>query len=113
MPENGTIEMMERMQTPWGQALTKLELTTGVFWVETGEQGGVLIERAQAITLLSDPARKIGQPWENYLAYEEVHDMPVIFYEHAELYPWVEEELTEKLAADALRRCHPEYFHHE
>jgi hypothetical protein len=36
--------------------------------------------------------------------------MVVVFYEHPELYPWVEEELTEKLAADTLRLSCPEYF---
>lgn len=100
------------MQTPWGKALSRLELTEGVFWVETGEHGGLLIEKAQARTLLSDSALKIGHPWENYLAYEQAYDMMVVFYEHPELYPWVEEELTEKLAADHLRLGHPEYFSH-
>ena len=110
MPESRTFRIMENTQTPWGKALTKLELTEGVFWVETGEHGGLLIEKAQARKLLSDPALKIGQHWENYLVYEQTYDMMVVFYEHPELYPWVEEELTEKLAADNLRLGHPEYF---
>jgi hypothetical protein len=102
---------MESMPTPWGIALTKQELAEGIFWVEAGEYGGLLITAAQARALLSEQARKIGLPWENFLVYEQERDMPVVFYEHPELYPWVEEELTEKLAADSLRLYHPEYFH--
>jgi len=101
---------MERMLTPWGIALTTQELSAGIFWVETAEHGGLLIETAQARTLLSDPALKIGQFWENFLVYEQEHDMPVVFYELPDLYPWAEEELTEKLARDSLRLSHPEYF---
>ncbi|HEY0753903.1 MAG TPA: hypothetical protein VGD98_08090 [Ktedonobacteraceae bacterium] len=86
------------------------ELAEGIFWVETANNGGLLIETAQAHALLSKEALKIGQPWEHFLVYEQEHDMPVVFYEHPELYPWVEEELTEKLAADTLRLFHPEYF---
>lgn len=101
---------MERIATPWGIALTTQELAEGVFWVETAEQGGLLIEREQAYTLLSASALKIGQSWDNFFVYEQEHDMPVVFYEHPEWYPWAEEELTEKLAADSLHLFHPEYF---
>ena len=86
------------------------ELAEGIFWVETTENGGLLIEAVQARLLLSERALKIGQVWEHYLVYEQEHAMTVVFYEHPELYPWVEEELTEKLAADSLRLSHPEYF---
>ena len=101
---------MEKMETPWGIALTRQELAEGIFWVETAEHGGLLIEQTQAQALLSDPALKIGRLWEAFLAYEQDQDMLVVFYEHPELYPWVEEELTKKLAADNLQRFHPEYF---
>jgi Domain of unknown function (DUF7007) len=102
--------MSGSMQTPWGAALTTQQLDDGVFWVETAEHGGILIEAAQAKTLLSDKALTIGQPWQNFMAYEQEYDMMVIFYEHPEWYPWVEEELTEKLAEDSLRQHHPTYF---
>jgi hypothetical protein len=36
--------------------------------------------------------------------------MMVVLYEHPELYPWVEEELTATFAEESLRRHHPEYF---
>ena len=101
---------MEKMETPWGIALTRQELAEGIFWVETAEHGGLLIEQIQAQALLSDPALKIGRIWDGFLAYEQEQDMVVVFYEHPELYPWVEEELTKKLAADNLQRFHPEYF---
>ena len=101
---------MERMPTPWGGALTTQELAEGILWVETAEHGGLLIEAARARALLSEQALKIGQTWEHYLAYEQEHAMLVVFYEHPELYPWVEEELTERVAEDNLRLSYPEYF---
>ena len=101
---------MENLSNPWGTALSSEKLADGVFWVETAENGGLLIETERARTFLSENALKIGQPWENFLAYEQEHDLPVIFYEHPELYPWAEEDLTEQLAADGLRLFHPEYF---
>jgi hypothetical protein len=101
---------MERMPTPWGSALKTRELAEGILWVETAEHGGLLIERERAQALLSARALRLGQNWEHYLAYEQDRAMVVVFYEHPELYPWVEEELTEKLAADTLRLSCPEYF---
>lgn len=98
------------MPTPWGIALTRQKLADGIFWVETAEHGGLLIASEQAGVLLSAPACRIGQRWNNFLTFEQEYDMLVVFYEHPELYPWVEETLTEKLAADSLRLSHPEYF---
>jgi hypothetical protein len=102
--------MSEGMHTPWGVALTKQQLDEGVFWIETSEHGGLLIELTQAKTMLSEKALKIGQPWYDFLAFEQEHDMMVVFYEHPEWYPWLEQTLTEALAEDSLRQYHPEYF---
>jgi hypothetical protein len=99
------------LQTPWGRTTSKQELATGVFWVETSEHGGLLINASQAQSLLSERARTIGKPWESFLAFEQEHDMLVVFYEHPEFYPWIEEDLTEKLAADGLYLFHPDYFY--
>lgn len=101
---------MENRVTPWGNATTMQELAEGIFWVETTEHGGLLIEAEQARLLLSEQALQIGRVWEHYLVYEQEHDMTVVFYEHPEFYPWAEEELTMKLAADHLRLFYPEYF---
>jgi hypothetical protein len=101
---------MENVFSPWGPIITQQELGEGILWVETAEHGGLLIDMAQAHTLLSAQALKIGTPWKNLMVYEQERDMPVVLYEHPELYPWVEEELTQKLAADCLRRLHPTYF---
>ncbi len=98
------------MPTPWGIALKTQKLAEGIVWVETAEHGGLLIATAQARQLLSEPALEMGHFWESFLAFEQAYDMMVVFYEHPELYPWIEEELTVKLAADGLRRYHPEYF---
>ena len=102
---------METILTPWGTALSSEKLIEGVFWAETATNGGLLIEARWAQTFLSEYALKIGQAWKNFLVYEQERDMPVVFYEHPELYPWAEEDLTENLAADSLRLSHPEYFH--
>jgi hypothetical protein len=102
--------MSEERDTPWGVSLTDIQLDEGVYWVETAEGGGILIEIVYAQTALSEKARAIGQEWHDFLAFEQEHDMPVIFYEHPEWYPWVEDELTEKLAEDSLRQYHPDYF---
>ena len=101
---------MENMPTPWGSALTQQKLAEGILWVETTTHGGLLIETTRARALLSEQALRIGQKWESYLAYEQEHAMVVVFYEHPELYPWVEIELTAKVAEDTLRLLYPAYF---
>ncbi len=101
---------METISNPWGKALSLQQLAEGVFWVETAHNGGLLVAIEWAQTFLSENARKIGRAWKNLLIYEQERDMPVVFYEHPELYPWAEAELTKKLAADSLRLSHAEYF---
>lgn len=102
--------MSGKMHTPWGVALDTQQLEEGVFWVETAGHGGLLIEAAQAKAMLSEQARQIGRSWHDFIAFEQEHDMMVVFYEHPEWYPWAEEELTEKLAEDSIRQHHPQYF---
>lgn len=106
----GGIILSMGMHTPWGVAQTKLQLAEGVFLVKTEVHGGILIEQTIAASLLSEKAIRIGKPWESFLAFEQDQDMMVVLYEHPEIYPWVEEELTEKFAEDNLREYHPEYF---
>jgi len=98
------------MQTPWGVAHTKQQLDEGVFWVQTVEHGGILIEKVKAEEILTEKAIKIGMYWNDFLAFEQDHDMMVVYYEHPEFYSLVEWELTEKFAEDSLRKYHPEYF---
>ena len=98
------------MQTPWGVAQTRHQLDEGVFLVQTEEHGGILIDAKKADALLSEKARDIGQRWYSFLAFEQDYDMMVVFYEHPELYPWVEEELTCKFAEESLHAHHPDYF---
>lgn len=102
--------MIGGMQTPWGVTQMREQLDEGVFLVQTETHGGLLIEADKARTLLSEKARSIGQRWNDFLAFEQDYDMMVVFYEHPELYPWVEEELTLKFAEDSLRHYHPNYF---
>jgi hypothetical protein len=101
---------MKNMQTPWGSAISAQELAVGILWIETALHGGLLIEAARARIFLSERALQIGQAWGHYLVYEQDKAMPVVFYEHPELYPWVEEELTAGLASDYLHLTYPEYF---
>ena len=98
------------METPWGLAQTQQQLNEGVFLLTTTESGGLLITREKAITTLSEKARKIGIPWHDFFAFAQDDAMMVVFYEHPEWYPWVEEELTVKFADDSLRLHYPEYF---
>ncbi|MBO0780411.1 MAG: hypothetical protein J2P37_16415 [Ktedonobacteraceae bacterium] len=98
------------MHTPWGEAKTKQQLDEGVFWVTTDSHGGILIEKGRAKELLSAKARRIGELWYDFLAFEQEHAMMVVFYEQPQLYPWLEEELSVKLAEDSLRRDYPDYF---
>jgi hypothetical protein len=86
------------------------QLDEGVFLVQAETHGGVLIEADKARTLLSEKARSLGQFWNGFLAFEQDYAMMVVFYEHPELYPWVEEELTLGFAEESLRLNHPEYF---
>ncbi|HLZ62566.1 MAG TPA: hypothetical protein VKR06_36945 [Ktedonosporobacter sp.] len=102
--------MTGSMDTPWGVALKTQQLDEGVYWVETADHGGILIENTWAKTVLSEKAQHIGKLWHDFLTFEQAHDMMVVFYEHPEWYPWIEEELAEKLAEDSLRQHHPEYF---
>ena len=102
--------MPERLDTPWGIAHTRRQLAAGVFWVETKDHGGLLIEHEQAKENLSDKGLSFGKSWHDFLTFEQEKDMMVVFYEHPEWYPWMEEELTEKFAEDCLRRDHPDYF---
>lgn len=102
--------MSAGMYTPWGNTHTKWQLEEGVFWVQNAERGGLLIDKSKAAEILSDKARTIGKRWDNFLAFDQDNDMMVVFYEHPELYPWIEEELTESFAEESLRRDHSDYF---
>ena len=102
--------MHEGMPTPWGVALTVSLLDDGIFWVQTAEHGGVLLEHMQVETLLSPKAMTLGMEWHEFLAFEQDDAMQVVFYEHPELYPWAEEDLVQPLAEACLRRTYPHYF---
>ena len=102
--------MFGSMSTPWGVALIKQQLDDGVFFVQTVEHGGLLIDARRASELLSARARTIGKHWNEFLVFEQDVDIMVVFYEHPELYPWVEDDLLEKVAEDNLRKGHPDYF---
>lgn len=102
--------MQEGMLTPWGVALMVHVLDDGIFWVQTAEYGGVLLEQTQAGSLLSPKARALGTWWHEFLTFEQDDALLVVFYEHPDLYPWAEENLIHPLAETYLRATHPDYF---
>ena len=102
--------MQEGMLTPWGVALMVHVLDDGIFWVQTAEHGGVLLEQPQAEELLSAKARVLGIWWHEFLSFEQDDTLLVVFYEHPELYPWAEENLIQPLAESYLRANHLDYF---
>ncbi len=103
--------MFDGIYTPWGIAQTQHLLSEDVFLVRTSdEHGGILITTNRATEILSDKARTIGHHWHDFLAFEQEDAMMVVFYEHPELYPWVEEELTMRFAEESLRQEYPHYF---
>ena len=102
--------MSAGMSTPWGIACSQEPLDEGAVQVETANHGGILIEQTYAQTLLSPKACTSGVFWDHFLAFEQERAMMVVFYEHPEWYPWVETELTKKLAEDLLRQDYPDYF---
>ena len=104
--------MSDGMYTPWGIARVKQQLDQDVFLVQTPDEqnGGILISTDRAEALLSDKARTLGLRWQEFLAFDQEHAMMVVLYEHPELYPWVEEELTERFAEESVRQGCPGYF---
>ena len=102
--------MHEGMPTPWGDALMVHLLAEDIYWVQTEEHGGLLLEQAQAEALLSPNARTLGTWWNEFLTFEQDDALLVVFYEHPELYPWAEEDLIQPLAETYLRAAHPDYF---
>lgn len=102
--------MPVEMYTPWGKARLQRQLSEGILWVETSDHGGLLIEKMVAQHFLSLQARSIGCIWDNFFAFEQEKAIVVVFYEHPELYDWMEEELTRKFAEDILRFYYPDYF---
>ncbi|HTK06452.1 MAG TPA: hypothetical protein VL485_04755 [Ktedonobacteraceae bacterium] len=104
--------MSDDMYTPWGIVRVKQQLAEDVFLVQTPDEqhGGILISTTRAEEILSDKARTIGQIWQEFLAFEQESAMMVVFYEHPELYPWVEEDLTARFAEESVREGYPGYF---
>ncbi len=102
--------MQEGMPTPWGVALMVHVLDDGIFWVQTAEHGGLLLEQIHVEALLSPKARTLGTWWHDFLTFEQDDALLVVFYEHPELYPWAEENLIQPLAETYLRATHPDYF---
>jgi hypothetical protein len=98
------------METPWGSTHSPQQLDDDVFLITTNDNGGLLITQETARMALSEKARHIGQIWHDFLAFEQHEAMMVVFYEHPEWYPWVEEELTSHFAEDSLRHRYPDYF---
>lgn len=98
------------MLTPWGVAVAVHLLDEDVFWVQTTEHDGLLIQHTKAEMLLSARAMALGKWWNTFLTFEQDDTMLVVFYEHPELYPWAEEDLIKPLAEECLHSFYPDYF---
>jgi Domain of unknown function (DUF7007) len=69
------------MNTPWGRSDYEKKFERGLTWVSTPSHGGFLVARGTAERLLSPAAIAHGDPYGEYLAYEEDCDAAIILYE--------------------------------
>lgn len=93
-------------QSPWGKITEISRLTTGVCWVFASVGAGIMLARQQAEILLSPEARTYGQPWGEWLCYEEHRAVALLFFEHPE---WSVPGIR-LIAAGDIRRHFPHYF---
>jgi len=74
------------MLTPWGMSQSKHKLTTGVYSVTTASHGGLLVGKRVARERLSIEAIKEGEPFAQYLAYEEDCAYAAVYADWPDLY---------------------------
>jgi hypothetical protein len=97
------------MSTPWGNSDSEKRYERGLTWVGTPSHGGFLVGKAYASKHLSPAAIAEGEPFGQYLAYEEDCDATIILYE----LPVTREgfsHVTDADLVDSLSRWHPQYL---
>lgn len=107
------------MHTPWGVADTCVTLRRGVHLVDTPSHGGVLVARRLAEQELTAEARRIGERFGEYYAFEEDCAYAVVAFEQVDWFvgqyvdsaghPHSAAQIREH-AEGVLRRWYPEYF---
>lgn len=73
-------------QSPWGFCQTARELADGVIWVTTPSHGGMMVPM-EVVPQLSEPARKRGERFGDYLCYEEDVAWDIAAYELRQTWP--------------------------
>jgi hypothetical protein len=97
------------MFTPWGNSDSEKHYARGITWVGTPSHGGFLVGKAYARKHLSAAAIAEGQPFGQYLAYEEDCDAAIVLYE----LPATREGFSNVTDEDlllSLSRWHPAYL---
>lgn len=92
------------MITPWGQSQQRQQLEPGCWWVSTAGHGGILVGTRYAEEYLTPEARKLGEPFGSWLAYEEDCAWAVVIWE----LPRLSEAFSPQTRAEDLRS---EAFH--
>lgn len=67
--------------SPWDAVQECTKLDDGVFWVSTAGHGGLMIDKPTASALLSEPARRHGMDWGNFICYEEDCQCSIVFFD--------------------------------
>jgi len=67
--------------TPWGNSDSEKRYDRGLTWVGTPSHGGFLVGKAYARKHLTAAAQAVGEPFGQYLAFEEDCKAAVILFE--------------------------------
>lgn len=109
------------MPSPWGKVDTKHKICAGVYDVGTPSHGGIMVGKSVARRLLSEKAQKMGEPFNNYLCYEEDCKWAFFAFEQPQLYAdsfrthairpnEITTERMKERARRTLEAVYPEYF---
>jgi hypothetical protein len=97
------------MLTPWGNSDSETKYERGFTWVGTPSHGGFLVGKAYARKHLTAAAIAEGEPFGQYLAFEEDCDAAVVLFE----LPATREGFSSVTDDDlllSLSRWHPKYL---
>jgi len=97
------------MITPWGNSDSETRFDRGLTWVGTPSHGGFLVGKAYARKHLTPAAIAEGEPFGQYLAFEEDCKAAIVLYE----LPAAREgfsHVSDVELVESLSRWHPEYL---
>ena len=90
------------MQTPWGYADRVIALARGVTDVSTPSHGGIIVTKRWGEANLSEAARDNGMKFMDGWAFEEDCKWVIVYNEHPELFPAINENGNREAAESAL-----------